>query len=287
MLRSDGTIKVSDMGLARIGWGVDENDSPNRLTGTADFIAPEQAIDSQSVDARADIYSLGCTWYFLLVGKPPFGGASVTQRLAKHQTAQVPMVASKRSDCPSAINELIQRMMSKRPADRPASAAELLNQLKRISGSNTSRSELATRPLAAGSALTVEDSSSDGSLDDSGPLSDVAPAVITEVEEIDFGNLPPINMAAMPGSVAPGMNSAVPGSPLAIPQAPGGHKPAAAASPGDTNQSVLLGIGLAMSIMALLVVLGITFYQVTKEEKSGVKLKQTESGKGDVIIIAE
>ncbi|MEL6108197.1 MAG: serine/threonine protein kinase, partial [Planctomycetota bacterium] len=237
----------------------------------------------QSVDARADIYSLGCTWYFLLVGKPPFGGTSIAQRLAKHQTAQVPTVASTRSDCPSAINELIQRMMSKRPADRPASAAELLHQLRRISGSNDSRSELANRPLASGNAIPAEDSSSYSSLDDSGPLSDVEPAVISEVEEIDFGSLPPIDVSTMSGgAMAPVVNS-----PLAIPQAPmaTAGKPATAAASRDSNQNVLLGVGLAMSIMALLVVLGITFYQVTKEDHSGIKLKQTETDKGKVIVI--
>src|SRR6056297_732888 len=103
LLRNDGVIKVSDMGLARIGYSSINPDAPNRLTGTADFIAPEQAIDSHTVDARADIYSLGCTWYFLLVGKPPYPGNSVRQRLARHQTAPVPLVSATRQDCPKAI----------------------------------------------------------------------------------------------------------------------------------------------------------------------------------------
>ncbi len=77
------------MGLARIGWQGEETNSEGRprLIGTSEFLAPEQAIDSRSVDGRADIYSLGCTLYFLLVGSPPYRGATVTERLAKHQTA--------------------------------------------------------------------------------------------------------------------------------------------------------------------------------------------------------
>ena len=251
LLRSDGTIKVSDMGLARIGWTMDAKDSPNRLTGTADFIAPEQAIDSQSVDARADIYSLGCTWFFLLTGKPPYSGSSVAQRLAKHQTAPVPTVSAIRSDCPAAISSLIQRMMAKRPAERPASAAELLEQLKRIGGGNNSRSELANRPLRSGSGSVAEDSSSYGSLDDSGPLSESIP--VAEVEEFDFGNLPPVNASTVPGTmVSPGLPAAQ------IGQSPASTRKTNAAKQ-DENQSVLLGIGLAMSVMALLVVLGVTF----------------------------
>ncbi|MEO1526830.1 MAG: serine/threonine protein kinase, partial [Planctomycetota bacterium] len=248
------------------------------------FIAPEQAINSQSVDARADIYSLGCSWYFLLCGKPPFSGTTVAQRLAKHQTAPVPSVSSHRADCPPAIDHLIQRMMSKRPADRPASAAELLTQLNRIRGTHQSSSELANRPLGTGSTSVSEDPSSYSSIDDSGPLRDASPSSMPEVGEIDFGNLPSIDISSLPPATAP-----VTVSPLAAPRpstTPSKSKKSSSLS-SDAGQNVLLGVGLAMSIMALLVVLGITFYQVTKEEKQSVNVKQTESGSERVIVIRE
>ncbi|MEO1619267.1 MAG: serine/threonine-protein kinase, partial [Planctomycetota bacterium] len=194
LLRSDGVVKVSDMGLARIGFSASTSDTPNRLTGTADFIAPEQAIDSHSVDARADIYSLGCTWYFLLAGRPPFQGASVAQRLAKHQTAKIPLVSEIRSDCPKAIVSLIQRMMSKRPSERPESAAELLSTLKRLSSTTSSSGQLANRPSTERRHSLPDDSSNP--LDDSGPLKDATPSAVADVVgEIDFGSLPPIDLS--------------------------------------------------------------------------------------------
>ncbi len=290
LLRNDGVIKVSDMGLARIGYTAG-TDAPNRLTGTADFIAPEQAIDSQSVDARADIYSLGCTWYFLLVGKPPFPGTNVAQRLAKHQTAKVPLVSDTRSDCPPAISLLIQRMMSKRPVDRPASAAELLTQLRRIAGSKLAGRELANRPRSAQLAITPDDSSSFASLDDSGPLGEASQGAMAEIAEIDFGSLPPIDLAAL-------SPAAVPVSPLATSHhSDGAHhrdgaprKPAKKRGPSnaaDASQNVLLGAGLALSIVALLAVVGVTFYQMTKDEQPITRLKTMEDGKGNVIVFED
>lgn len=287
LLRNDGLIKVSDMGLARIGYGGSGSDASNRLTGTADFIAPEQAIDSQTADARADIYSLGCTWYFLLVGKPPYSGNNVAQRLAKHQTATVPLVSETRSDCPPAISLLIQRMMSKRPSDRPASAAELLTQLRRIAGSKSTGRELANRPRSGKSVAIAEESSSFASLDDSGPLGEPLPGASSEFVEIDFGSLPPIDMSNMaPTALSP---AATPQSPLATPakSVRSGRTKADRGGESDSNQSILLGIGLALSIMALLVVLGVTFYQMTKENNASPKLKSMEDGKGNVIIVEQ
>ncbi|MCA9137589.1 MAG: serine/threonine protein kinase [Planctomycetales bacterium] len=286
LLRNDGVVKVSDMGLARIGYA-SGTESSNRLTGTADFIAPEQAIDSKTADARADIYSLGCTWYFLLVGKPPYVGSNVAQRLAKHQTAPVPLVSDARSDCPPAISHLIQRMMSKQASERPASAAELLTQLKRISGSTSVGGELANRHRSGRVTGFTEESSSYASLDDSGPLGDgVNPATAAEIVEIDFGSLPPIDISTLP-TMSP---AAVPISPLAAVGQPVGNVRAAKSTKDrdvdkESRQSLLLGVGLALSIVALLVVVGLTFYQMTRDEQTAPRLKSTEDGKGNVIIL--
>lgn len=134
LLRSDGTLKVSDLGLARIGWSTDEQSEKRRLMGTADFVSPEQAINSTAVDARTDIYSLGCNLFFLLTGRSPYQRDTVAERLAEHQTAPIPDIRTYRRDCPAAIAELAMRMMAKRPEDRPKSAIELLSQLTRLSG---------------------------------------------------------------------------------------------------------------------------------------------------------
>ncbi|MEM0925300.1 MAG: serine/threonine-protein kinase [Planctomycetota bacterium] len=271
LLRSDGTVKVSDMGLARIGFAPAGSDTPNRLTGTADFIAPEQAIDSHSVDARADIYSLGCTWYFLLTGRPPFSGDSVAERLAKHQTAKVPLVSDVRSDCPSAVVTLIQRMMAKRPSERPESAAELLATLKRIAKSNPS-GQLANRPPSEGVHVLRDDSSSP--FDDSGPLKDASPSSVADaVGEIDFGSLPPIEMnaAVTVPTAAPTAASPQFRPPQPIAKTKG-------SVPQDAQQSMLLGVGLALSIMALLTVVGATIYTVTRpDEETATQIKGVET----------
>lgn len=123
-----GTIKVLDLGLAR--FTADEAASltiayDENVLGTADYLAPEQAIDSHGVDARADIYSLGCTLYFLLTGKPPFPEGSLPQRLMKHQKERPPDIRQTRPDVPEDLVAICFKMMAKKPADRYASAEQV------------------------------------------------------------------------------------------------------------------------------------------------------------------
>jgi serine/threonine protein kinase len=116
-----GTVKVLDMGLARFF-----NDEEDILTkkyddsvlGTADYLAPEQAVDSHDVDVRADIYSLGATFYFLLTGRTPFGEGTVAQKLLWHQNRQPKPVASLRSDLPPGFGAMVEKMMAKEPTER-------------------------------------------------------------------------------------------------------------------------------------------------------------------------
>ena len=92
---------------------------------TADYLAPEQALNSPKVDARVDIYSLGCTFYFMLTGHPPFPQGSVSERLLKHQSAKVPPITGERANAPVTLVRLCERMMSKKPDDRPQAATEV------------------------------------------------------------------------------------------------------------------------------------------------------------------
>jgi serine/threonine protein kinase/WD40 repeat protein len=127
-----GVIKILDLGLARLhesavpaGVITDEG----TVMGTPDYLAPEQASDPSAVDARADIYSLGCTLFELVTGKPPFDGGTWTQKLARHLTAPPPDVRAARPELPADLSLLVRRMLAKRPDERPQTAAAVANEL--------------------------------------------------------------------------------------------------------------------------------------------------------------
>jgi serine/threonine protein kinase len=123
-----GVVKILDMGLAR--FFRDEHDlltkKYSETLGTADYLAPEQALDSHRVDVRADIYSLGATFYFLLTGVPPFPDGTVVQKLTWHQTRQPTPIRQRRAEVPVEIAAIVERMMMKDVATRFASPAEVL-----------------------------------------------------------------------------------------------------------------------------------------------------------------
>jgi serine/threonine protein kinase len=127
-----GVIKVLDMGLARFFH--DEDDQLTKkydenVLGTADYLAPEQALDSHSVDIRADIYSLGGTFYYLLTGSPPFPEGTIAQKLLWHQTRETRPIRSIRPDVPEALASIIETMMRKDPARRYQTPADVLTAL--------------------------------------------------------------------------------------------------------------------------------------------------------------
>ncbi len=130
----DGTVKVLDLGLALMSEGVESltNVHNERVMGTADYLAPEQAINSHEVDPRADIYSLGCTLYFLLTGQPPFPDGTIAQRIAAHQSRPAPLVNVLRADCPAVLAELCQVLMRKSREDRVQSCKELMAEVRAI-----------------------------------------------------------------------------------------------------------------------------------------------------------
>jgi serine/threonine protein kinase len=127
-----GTVKVLDMGLARFFHDKDDGLSQKydeNVLGTADYLAPEQAIDSHAADIRADIYSLGATFYYLLTGQTPFGEGTVAQKLIWHQTRQPRALKSLRPEVPDGLADLVERMMAKDPAQRFATPLEVAEAL--------------------------------------------------------------------------------------------------------------------------------------------------------------
>lgn len=125
-------VKVMDLGLARfteedrasLTVAYDEN-----VLGTADYLAPEQAMDSHRVDVRADIYSLGCVLYYLLTGHPPFPDGSLPQRLMMHQKKPPPSIYKDRPDAPAELVDICLKMIAKKPDQRYVSMHKVVQAL--------------------------------------------------------------------------------------------------------------------------------------------------------------
>lgn len=119
-------VKILDLGMARlIAEGAAESDVDEKIIGTVDYMSPEQALESDDLDHRADLYSLGCTFYFLLTGRPPFGEGTLPQRIMKHQTQAPPPVSQHRDGVPEELDAICRRMMAKKPEDRYPTAADV------------------------------------------------------------------------------------------------------------------------------------------------------------------
>jgi WD40 repeat protein len=134
-------VKVLDMGVARLrSWRGPGEESLSTLTrdgsviGTPDYVAPEQLENPHGADIRADLYSLGCTFYFLLTGRPPFSGGTLLQKLDRQRWETPPSVDQLRPEAPAGVAAVVRRLLAKRPEDRyrtPADLAAALEELAR------------------------------------------------------------------------------------------------------------------------------------------------------------
>ena len=171
LLDKEGTVKILDMGLASIA-GLADDPARDRLTGsgqmmgTCDYMAPEQALDAHHADARADIYSLGCTLYRLLTGHVLYKGESLIQVLLAHRESPIPSLCQARPDVPPQLDAAYQKMVAKKPEDRYQSMTEVLDALEtcvdRPSEATPSRADVPLTSAAPRDLFSLQVTSSHG-----------------------------------------------------------------------------------------------------------------------------
>ncbi len=145
LLDDEGTVKILDMGLARLdgdnasqaaGEGLTQT---GQVMGTVDYMAPEQAFDTSTADAKADMYSLGCSFYRMLTGQNMFTGDTLVQKILAHREQSIPSLRAARPEVPETLDAIYQRMVAKQPQDRP-SMAQLVTELEALEQGEPTRS---------------------------------------------------------------------------------------------------------------------------------------------------
>lgn len=130
----DAVVKLADFGIARL-FGTTGQTMDGMIVGTAEYMAPEQAAGG-SVDHRVDLYALGLVMFAMLAGKPPFHGADVSEVMRRQRSEPPPRISSRAADIPPHLDDLIDRLLAKEPAKRPASALAVGRQLAAIAGTS-------------------------------------------------------------------------------------------------------------------------------------------------------
>jgi serine/threonine protein kinase len=148
-----GVVRVLDLGLARIqrspgdavgSTGHADLTGTGSVLGTIDYMAPEQALDAKKADHLADIYSLGCTLYFLLTGNPPFGNETIMRRLLAHRQSEIPQLSQVRPEASNQLQQVFEMMMAKKRKDRHPSMKHLIVALDSLDLADSEADQIAT-----------------------------------------------------------------------------------------------------------------------------------------------
>lgn len=240
--RRSGRVKILDLGLARVDDPDEDEDAirltmPGQMLGTARFMAPEQIEDARGADIRSDVYSLGCTLYFMLRGKAPYSGETIAHTLMAHVTAPIPDLCSKRTDAPTWLGQVFEKMLAKKPANRFQTMGELVSTVEKHLGDDLTKHESSHHP-----AIAVPDDHAEpedeflrlieGRGDEGSSLEQLYSEAESEPAAEEFGAIDPIDSAVgdVPDAVAltPDDENALNELDLdrpADPREPAAHKP--------------------------------------------------------------
>jgi serine/threonine protein kinase len=154
-----GLLKILDLGMARLLQPLDTEESisstlteAGAVIGTLDYIAPEQARDPRTADIRADLYSLGCTFHYLLTGQVLYPGGTWLDKLDKHRNEAPPRIQSLRAEVPVEVASILNRLLAKKPEERYQTPAELSAALERW----CDPAALAGATLAVGETIDIK-----------------------------------------------------------------------------------------------------------------------------------
>lgn len=218
LLDRRGTVKVLDLGLAHVEDAASGELAENaeQLMGTIDYMSPEQAQGRSRVDVRTDVYSLGCTLWYLLTGTRMYEGSQPIERVKKHRDQPIPILNERRGDVPIGLEQVFRRMVAKRPEDRHRTMDELVGDLEAI---QTALPEL-------GEPHLVDHADEEGDLPATvapptwpEPPRPVTPAIPVA---IPYGMMP-----VQPGQAYPGAFEAPPGAAMPWPAAVQSTEPVA------------------------------------------------------------
>lgn len=225
-----GVVRLLDMGLVRFEDSADALTGTQQVMGTIDYMSPEQAADTKRADARCDIYSLGCTLWFLLTGKKLYDAKGVVERIMMHRGSPIPSLAKDGvKNLPAGLEDVYKKMVAKKPEERFQTMAEVIAALDRVEGKESG---------AAGQEEVV--------------------AVVEDIGEQSLTNLPTAALAkqAPPskdsglnfGGIVAGGATDAPAGPFTLQldaktgakvKAAAGAKPAKAAAPSDGTKRKL------------------------------------------------
>ena len=168
LLDKKGNVQILDMGLARIENADPEYDKTvsqeltqaGMVMGTIAYMAPEQALDTSTADAQSDIYSLGCTLYYLLMGKAPYIEDTMMKTIMAHREADIPSLCGERNSVPAELDAIFQMMVAKQPEDRFQDMTEVITALDEleIEDKEEAQSVVAMSPAMHETAIFIDTS---------------------------------------------------------------------------------------------------------------------------------